>query len=689
MTIPSDPSADETIREGTRLLTASSESDSAPELHSTDVSQRDSDAILSPGHHSSLRSRLVLALAGIFVIFLGVDEMIRFTVITPEFLNLERTSAVRDTHRVMAALNAEIENLAHDASNIAQTTLKENQTSIWDTQFGENIHWTAYRDGNEPWRWDARHSSVTDASTSGQPTSELRNMIETLASDPTNQQISGMTSESEGRIYLFAGTRIPGGASRLDGDGQPGFYVIGRRLGDELINTLRRRTDVEFSLDHLHAARLATAEESEKGLQLDDTDDATLMVRAPLCNPNGEPLATLTVKLDREITQRSHHATSAARYLSICIVTAVLLIMLLLLQRLVIGRVAAIRQHTNRIAAEGLDVPALELEGSDEIGQLAQAFDRMKIHLGETQSRLAQASHAAGMNKVADTVIHNVGNVLTNVNSLIETASKRVSGLRIKPLDKLADRLTMAQDDPALAQATPAYLKRLSGELQNDQCELFALLNTLNENIQHIHQVIRDQRRHTTTKINRENVSIVSLLDEAIRCCESSFEKDEITISIINRIDAIVSTDRSQLLQILINIIGNARDAIRRVETLEPTLRIDLIQTVHSVHVRFHDNGCGMTPEILQRVFDAHFTTREGGTGLGLHYCAITIKRLGGEIRAESRGLGQGSTFTIEVPLAHPTGQPTRISPLNATKASLAGLVDQADASIKTCDETI
>ena len=186
-----------------------------------------------------------------------------------------------------------------------------------------------------------------------------------------------------------------------------------------------------------------------------------------------------------------------------------------------IGRLAAIREHTEQIAESGVlgevpDLSVLAATSRDEIGQLALSFDRMRAKLGDAQRRLSDASHAAGMSMVADTVIHNVGNVLTNVNSLIESATKRVDQLRIQPLEKLASRLQSQEFDQELHQAMPDYLHRLSQTLEDDKDDLAELLRTLAENIQHIDQVIRDQRQHAKKTIDWSNVSVNETVHEAV-----------------------------------------------------------------------------------------------------------------------------------------------------------------------------
>jgi C4-dicarboxylate-specific signal transduction histidine kinase len=150
-----------------------------------------------------------------------------------------------------------------------------------------------------------------------------------------------------------------------------------------------------------------------------------------------------------------------------------------------------------------------------------------------------------------------------------------------------------------------------------------------------------------------------SVINEAIACCRARLEQDSVDVSVSASTSLEIESDRSLMLQTMINIIGNAGYAMRGNDVHSRSLTIDAQVSGSNVQIRFRDNGCGMTRETLSRVFDAHFTTRENGTGLGLHFCAITLKRLGGSIRGFSQGPGQGSTFVIELP----RGKPKSVSP--------------------------
>jgi signal transduction histidine kinase len=622
-------------------------------------------------HSQSLRSKLVLSLAMMLAVVVGIDEIVRQKVIAPEFANLERVAALKDTNRVLSAINTEVGFLAETAAhNVRQyghgwRPFDRPQDGATETDpgrsirhaSGHRIEWEALVTTEGRWDWISIDPSATDGPIEPESLNRSRGKFPRITeivaqhSSPDSLALRGMTQSSEGELYLFAALPLQPTAGDSSGQSIDSFYVVGQRFGKDVVSDIEQRISVGFAVQPLQKA-----EKLQGQVEIDAEGRSFLFVKSPLVSPTGRALGHINVRLPRDVTNRSDRTTAFARYLSMCGACGSLLLLLLLLQRIVIGRLEMIRLHTERIAQSGIISeetmsPVLRVGTRDEIGQLAESFDRMRTRLGDAQQRLSDASHAAGMSLVADTVIHNVGNVLTNVNSLIETATRRVENLRIEPLEKLAERLRSNHVDEAFQRATPDYLQRLSETLEDDKDDLAALLHTLNDNVRHIHQVIRDQRRHANQPVKWNQVDVSSIVNDAVRCSNARLEQDNVRVHFDLDFDVQIWTDRSLLLQILINVIGNAGYAIRDVKNRQPTLTIDLSRTESTVQIRLRDNGCGMDAVTLSRVFDAHFTTRKTGSGLGLHFCAIAIKRIGGAIHAESDGPDRGATFIVEVPL--------------------------------------
>jgi signal transduction histidine kinase len=113
--------------------------------------------------------------------------------------------------------------------------------------------------------------------------------------------------------------------------------------------------------------------------------------------------------------------------------------------------------------------------------------------------------------------------------------------------------------------------------------------------------------------------------------------------------------DKHLLLQILVNLIGNAKQAMNGVSgrAHQITLRVDIAGLADEprLRIRVEDNGEGIAPENLGRLFTHGFTTRESGHGFGLHSCALAAKEMNGTMTAHSDGLGKGAAFTLELPV--------------------------------------
>jgi signal transduction histidine kinase len=616
-------------------------------------------------HHGSLRSKLVLSLAGIFLIFLVIDEVVRRRVIQPEFVALEQAGAIRDANRVLAALNAEVEHLhglteqwAIRLGKNSDSAIKAQQTDpTEESRLAKHYDLAVIYLADDSWKW-LDQGNLSPQEVQAQATSDqLHELVEACeASD--HGVSSGMTGISADRVLIYAVVKIRSKADRSE------YLIVGQHIDNGFVATLGRQTQVSFQV---LPPRL---DPHASGLHVWESDHSTLIVELQLTGLGSEPLANLAIQSPREITARAMRTASLARNTFIFGCVAALLVLLLMLQRIVVGPLTEMREYSDRVAEQGLDAKPLQLAGNDEIGHLAKAFDNMVQRLSDAQSQLAVASQATGRSEVASTVIHNVGNVLTNVNSLLDAATGRVQGLRISPLEKLAARLKEADADEALQKATPDYLAGLANSLKTEQQLIGGLLATLHDNVRHIHDVIRDQQRHASKSVQLMKVQLDDLIEDAIGCCRARLEQDAVAVTVTGTRRIELRSDRSLLLQILINVIGNARHAMAEMPGTRQ-LRINVQPNDNSVVIQVQDNGCGMNSETLAKVFTAHFTTKATGSGLGLHFCALTLKRLGGAIRASSDGLGQGSTFLIELPISSTTSTPIVINQLQPILATV------------------
>jgi signal transduction histidine kinase len=145
------------------------------------------------------------------------------------------------------------------------------------------------------------------------------------------------------------------------------------------------------------------------------------------------------------------------------------------------------------------------------------------------------------------------------------------------------------------------------------------------------------------------------LLEEALRVSADGLERRR--VSVVRRYEELPATtlDRQRVLQILVNLIGNAVQAME--DAPEPerelTLTTMLAQSDDGELLRIgvSDRGEGIAPHNLERIFAHGFTTRKHGHGFGLHSSALAAVEMGGRITVHSDGLGRGAVFTLELPV--------------------------------------
>jgi C4-dicarboxylate-specific signal transduction histidine kinase len=115
-----------------------------------------------------------------------------------------------------------------------------------------------------------------------------------------------------------------------------------------------------------------------------------------------------------------------------------------------------------------------------------------------------------------------------------------------------------------------------------------------------------------------------------------------------------ISTDRHKVLQILVNFIGNAKQAMSGNSDSDRILKISVRFDGSDFHIHMRDNGSGIAKENLPKIFNHGFTTKADGHGFGLHSSALAARELGGSLSVQSDGEGLGATFSLRLPPCRP-----------------------------------
>jgi PAS domain S-box-containing protein len=277
-----------------------------------------------------------------------------------------------------------------------------------------------------------------------------------------------------------------------------------------------------------------------------------------------------------------------------------------------------------------------------------------------SQQKLVESSRLAGMAEVATGVLHNVGNVLNSVNVSAGLVVEKLRRSKVSKLGKAAALLSERNGDlgeylthDPSGQKIPGYLTKLSQYLVEENTQLLGEVDLLARNIEHIKEVVAVQQSYAKVSGVFENLQAEQLVDDSIAMNIGAFERHGVTLERKFSPSPAVRVDRHRVLQILINLLRNAKYALDDVQRIDKRITVSIAPVGEkSVHVVVKDNGIGISEENLALVFSHGFTTRENGHGFGLHSGALAAQEMGGSLRAESLGVRRGATFTLELPVA-------------------------------------
>ncbi|UZE31106.1 HAMP domain-containing histidine kinase [Pseudomonas asplenii] len=341
-------------------------------------------------------------------------------------------------------------------------------------------------------------------------------------------------------------------------------------------------------------------------------------------------------------------------YLSLCAALMVLWVFYLIIRQL---RSHALINQMNSA-----------LQAANE--RLEQRVEERTRELRETQSELMSTARAAGMAEIATNVLHNVGNVLNSVNISAELVTRKVRGSKTQGLGKAVQLINERADDlghffsqDEKGKLLPGYLNQLVTAIGAEQTEIVQELGQLSKSVEHIKEIVSTQQSYAGAPKLLEPLSIADLIEDALRMNTGSLIRHHIKVIRDYQPVPIFLGDKHRLLLILINLLSNAKQAVSDMTNREREITVS-VRVVDGTTLRISvlDDGEGISPENLPRIFTHGFTTRKDGHGFGLHSCALAAVEMKGHLSAQSDGPGKGAMFTLEVPLNELPQKPAQAS---------------------------
>jgi PAS domain S-box-containing protein len=298
--------------------------------------------------------------------------------------------------------------------------------------------------------------------------------------------------------------------------------------------------------------------------------------------------------------------------------------------------------------------------------QLEQRVAERTEQLRAAHQELLERARHLGMAEIANSILHNLGNALTGITVSSTVLRERIYGLPISSmgravallLEHRGDELGTFLTQDERGRQLPEFLEKIHTRFEDERKGLLDECTVMASKIEHATSVIATQQSYARTRFRlREKVRLSDLVEDAIRLCAVG-EQADMLVQREYGAEEPEFYDRHVIVQILVNFISNAKNAVRELPgNTQPRITLSVRQDAEHTAVAVSDNGMGFDQSVKARLFTHGFTTRAKGHGFGLHSSALSAQALGGRIDAYSEGPGLGARFELILPRVPPDAE--------------------------------
>jgi signal transduction histidine kinase len=603
-----------------------------------------------------IASKINAALFGAFACGTIATFAVLQSTITPRFEEIERAGAQANHKRITDALEAATEKL--------QTATQD--YAFWDQTYaflqGQNndefiasnlspefkavenlgVNALVFLGSDGVVRWGAAYDLETKEPIEG--------LIKELAHFSFIHPYVGKieTSTERGLVRTSKGIAFVAVAPALKGD-RTGPSV-GKVISATLFNAevIKKLTNVDFSLQPLPDNRAHAI--LPLGVELKVL--AGEMQSASVVNDViGRPLAILKASSARDVSRAGMMAIHSAMMMMIAAGLAAIGVLWWFLNRSVVARISALKNHFATAGNSGRIIPALVCSGDDEISELAQSFNSMADQANHLRDALADSAYMTGLSEWAAGTLHNVRNGLAPVTTTAWQVEQLFDKTWVKNVEAAAAEHADGKTPADRRLKLNAFLVGSATRFVDAARQTADLTGKINGASRSVLDMVSEFERYAHKKTELEAVDMLPLIG-AIGASAIA-ERSSDTELVLPQVSVTINGNGVILRQIVSNILVNALESIEaqghrgRIEVSIGKNPRDQGMTRFAIS----DNGEGLSEGQLTSIFKRGVSTRHNRTGgLGLHWCANAAKVLGGTIRAESRGRGLGATLILDLP---------------------------------------
>jgi nitrogen fixation/metabolism regulation signal transduction histidine kinase len=405
---------------------------------------------------------------------------------------------------------------------------------------------------------------------------------------------------------------------------------------------------------HVEDDKGNTLASRDRGRPVNEATERSLEVRRPLSSADDAPQAVATFAIDRKrldelettgnVVARYHQLESSRtdvyRYYLYAFAALLGITMLLtlvsgtVLARRVTRRIARLAAALNLVAEGDLSI-RVAVSGSDELTDLAVAFNRMLGEMEQSRARIEFLQRIGAWQEMAKRLAHEIKNPLTPIQLAVQECHRKYAGDDPRFRALLDTTLEIVEEEVGT-------LRRLVGDFSN-----FARLP---------HAELQDaDLRAFLGECSEQFAALEDAAESGALPENLSTYNVDVTWDLPKEpLPAVI--DRQMLRRVLVNLVRNAMQAIRDARKSESKggvqghVRVSARKDGEGAAILVEDDGPGIPAERRARVFDPYYTTKVDGTGLGLAIVKKVIVEHGGSIEAASSEKLGGASFVIRLP---------------------------------------
>ncbi len=370
---------------------------------------------------------------------------------------------------------------------------------------------------------------------------------------------------------------------------------------------------------------------------------------------DGSPVAVVTYSKDRAIIEAGHR-------LQLTMIAGVALLLVLLLatltfaiNRSLVAPLHGLKRHVDQIGQTGELVEMVHDGRRDEIGALAEGFNRMIAQLRDLRARMEAQSFQIGKNQSAIGSLHNVNNGLCPIKTLLSLLPQDLAFPAREFVNRALAELAAPNLTAARRQQLTAFVVAAIERVVEQLAEAQTKVSEANRAINLVVDTISAQSASAQAAGDSAACDLTAVVGSNLAIATYNGKGFAIAVDYADEQRRLVHGDRVLISQVVGNVLTNAVEAIAASRRNAGQIRIAgstvMVEGRRMERIAITDNGDGFDPATAADLFKRGFSTRmDKHGGLGLHWCANTINAMGGTLTIESDGPGTGATTTVTLP---------------------------------------